>query len=99
MTGSPGAGKSTLTSSLIRHLRGRDEEVAVLAIDPSSPFTGGALLRHRVRMQGHAPDPGVFIPAMATRGPPGGPAPAARQALPLVHPRGPGAGILGAVRL
>jgi LAO/AO transport system kinase len=72
LTGAPGAGKSTLTSALIRHLRGQDLEVAVLAIDPSSPFTGGAILGDRVRMQDHATDPGVFIRSMATRGHLGG---------------------------
>lgn len=68
LTGAPGAGKSTLTSALISHLRGAGTEVAVLAIDPSSPFTGGAILGDRVRMQEHATDPGVFIRSMATRG-------------------------------
>jgi LAO/AO transport system kinase len=72
LTGAPGAGKSTLTSALIKHLRGLGEEVAVLAIDPSSPFTGGAILGDRVRMQDHATDPGVFIRSMATRGHLGG---------------------------
>jgi len=72
LTGAPGAGKSTLTSATIAHLRARDAEVAVLAIDPSSPFTGGAILGDRVRMQDHATDPGVFIRSMATRGHLGG---------------------------
>ena len=72
LTGAPGAGKSTLTSSLIGHLRAQDLEIAVLAIDPSSPFTGGAILGDRVRMQDHATDPGVFIRSMATRGHLGG---------------------------
>ncbi len=72
MTGAPGSGKSTLTSALIGLLRGRQLEVAVLAIDPSSPFTGGAILGDRVRMQDHATDPGVFIRSMATRGHLGG---------------------------
>lgn len=72
ITGAPGAGKSTLTSALIRHIRQRDIEIAVLAIDPSSPFTGGAILGDRVRMQDHATDPGVFIRSMATRGHLGG---------------------------
>ena len=72
LTGAPGAGKSTLTSALITHLRSLDLEVAVLAIDPSSPFTGGAILGDRVRMQEHATDPGVFIRSMATRGHLGG---------------------------
>jgi LAO/AO transport system kinase len=72
LTGAPGAGKSTLTSALIGLLRGEGTEVAVLAIDPSSPFTGGAILGDRVRMQDHANDPGVFIRSMATRGHLGG---------------------------
>src|SRR3954453_17206839 len=72
LTGAPGSGKSTLTSATIAHLRGQQTEVAVLAIDPSSPFTGGAILGDRVRMQDHATDPGVFIRLMATRGHLGG---------------------------
>jgi len=72
LTGAPGAGKSTLTSALIAHLRAQQIELAVLAIDPSSPFTGGAILGDRVRMQDHATDPGVFIRSMATRGHLGG---------------------------
>ena len=72
ITGAPGAGKSTLTSAVIKHLRAQQVEVAVLAIDPSSPFTGGAILGDRVRMQDHATDPGVFIRSMATRGHLGG---------------------------
>jgi len=72
LTGAPGAGKSTLTSATIGHLRSSGQEVAVLAIDPSSPFTGGAILGDRVRMQDHATDPGVFIRSMATRGHLGG---------------------------
>jgi LAO/AO transport system kinase len=72
LTGAPGAGKSTLTSATVGHLRAAEIEVAVLAIDPSSPFTGGAILGDRVRMQDHATDPGVFIRSMATRGHLGG---------------------------
>ena len=72
ITGAPGSGKSTLTSGIIGHLRKLGLEVAVLAIDPSSPFTGGAILGDRVRMQDHALDPGVFIRSMATRGHLGG---------------------------
>ena len=72
LTGAPGAGKSTLTSATIGHLRSMQLEVAVLAIDPSSPFTGGAILGDRVRMQDHATDAGVFIRSMATRGHLGG---------------------------
>src|SRR3954470_8664323 len=72
LTGAPGSGKSTLTSATIAHLRAQQTEVAVLAIDPSSPFSGGAILGDRVRMQDHATDPGVFIRSMATRGHLGG---------------------------
>jgi LAO/AO transport system kinase len=72
ITGAPGAGKSTLTSSILHHLRAQHMEVAVLAVDPSSPFTGGAILGDRVRMQDHATDPGVFIRSMASRGHLGG---------------------------
>ena len=84
ITGAPGAGKSTLTSALIAHLRAHGEEVAVLAIDPSSPFTGGAILGDRVRMQDHATDPGVFIRSMATRGHLGGLALAVPEAIRLL---------------
>ena len=72
ITGAPGAGKSTLTNRLIAHIRKDGHRVGVLAIDPSSPFTGGAILGDRVRMQDHATDEGVFIRSMATRGHLGG---------------------------
>ena len=72
ITGAPGAGKSTLTNALLRVLRDAGDLVAVLAIDPSSPFTGGAILGDRVRMSDHATDDGVFIRSMATRGHLGG---------------------------
>jgi len=72
ITGAPGSGKSTLTERLVGRIRSDDLTVAVLAIDPSSPFSGGALLGDRVRMQNHALDPGVFIRSMATRGHLGG---------------------------
>jgi LAO/AO transport system kinase len=72
LTGAPGAGKSTLTSATITHLRRLELEVAVLAIDPSSPFTGGAILGDRIRMHEHATDEGVVIRSMATRGHLGG---------------------------
>ena len=68
ITGPPGAGKSTLIGGLIPALRQRALSVAVLAIDPESPFTGGAILGDRIRMQGHASDAGIFIRSMATRG-------------------------------
>ncbi|HEY5663993.1 MAG TPA: methylmalonyl Co-A mutase-associated GTPase MeaB [Ilumatobacter sp.] len=84
VTGAPGAGKSTLTSATIAHLRSMQIEVAVLAIDPSSPFTGGAILGDRVRMQDHATDPGVFIRSMATRGHLGGLALATPEAVRLL---------------
>ncbi|WP_051218529.1 methylmalonyl Co-A mutase-associated GTPase MeaB [Nocardioides insulae] len=72
LTGAPGVGKSTSTSALVRELRGRGRRVAVLAIDPSSPFSGGALLGDRIRMGDHALDSGVFIRSMASRGHLGG---------------------------
>jgi LAO/AO transport system kinase len=81
LTGAPGAGKSTTTNALVTALRERGERVAVLAVDPSSPFSGGALLGDRVRMQGHAMDPGVFIRSMASRGQLGGLAAATPMAI------------------
>lgn len=72
ITGSPGVGKSTLTNAIAAELRRRDRTVAVLAVDPSSPFSGGALLGDRVRMQGHHADDGVYIRSMASRGHLGG---------------------------
>lgn len=84
ITGAPGAGKSTLTSSLISHIRSMSQEVSVLAIDPSSPFTGGAILGDRVRMQNHATDAGVFIRSMATRGHLGGLSLATSEAVRLL---------------
>jgi GTPase len=81
LTGSPGVGKSTVTGALVRAYRARGQRVAVLAVDPTSPFTGGALLGDRVRMQDHATDTGVFIRSMASRGHLGGLAVAAPQAV------------------
>jgi LAO/AO transport system kinase len=81
ITGSPGVGKSTTTSALISALRGRGERVGVLAVDPSSPFSGGALLGDRIRMQQHATDAGVFIRSMASRGHLGGLSATTPQAL------------------
>jgi LAO/AO transport system kinase len=72
ITGAPGAGKSTLTDLLVLKLRETGGEVGVLAVDPTSPFSGGAILGDRVRMQSHTEDPGVFIRSMATRGHLGG---------------------------
>lgn len=88
ITGAPGAGKSTLTDGLIREIRRRGEEVGVLAVDPSSPFTGGAVLGDRVRMQDHASDPGVFIRSMASRGHLGGLSAAAPKGLTLLDAAG-----------
>ncbi|HHH10974.1 MAG TPA: methylmalonyl Co-A mutase-associated GTPase MeaB, partial [Sorangium sp.] len=72
VTGTPGAGKSTLTDKLITSLRQHHDKVAVIAIDPTSPFSGGAILGDRIRMQRHFEDPGVFIRSLATRGALGG---------------------------
>jgi LAO/AO transport system kinase len=72
ITGAPGAGKSTLTEKVVGHARTDGHSIGVLAIDPTSPFSGGALLGDRVRMQSHATDPEVFIRSMATRGHLGG---------------------------
>ena len=88
LTGSPGVGKSTLAGELVRAARERDRTVAVLAIDPTSPFTGGALLGDRVRMQAHATDAGVFIRSMATRGHLGGMALAAPEAVRILDAAG-----------
>ncbi len=81
ITGAPGAGKSTLVSALVSRLRAGGDRVAVLAIDPSSPFSGGAILGDRIRMDEHALDEGVFIRSMATRGHLGGLALATPQAI------------------
>ena len=88
LTGSPGVGKSSLAEQLVRAARSRDLTVAVLAIDPTSPFTGGALLGDRLRMQAHATDPGVFIRSMATRGHLGGMALAAPEAIRVLDASG-----------
>ena len=88
LTGAPGVGKSSLTQQLIKAARSRELTVAVLAIDPTSPFTGGALLGDRLRMQTHATDPGVFIRSMATRGHLGGLALAAPEAIRILDASG-----------
>ncbi len=87
-TGPPGAGKSTLIGALVKHQRGLDRDVAVLSIDPSSPFRGGALLGDRIRLSDHFLDPGVYIRSMATRGALGGLAEAALQAALLMDAAG-----------
>jgi LAO/AO transport system kinase len=81
ITGSPGAGKSTLTDGLIDCFRKKGKTVGVLAVDPTSPFTGGAILGDRIRMQRHAEDPGVFVRSLATRGALGGLAKAVGDAI------------------
>jgi LAO/AO transport system kinase len=88
ITGAPGAGKSTLTEQLVARARREDHDVGVLAIDPSSPFSGGALLGDRVRMQSHATDPNVFIRSMATRGHLGGIALATPEAMRVLEAAG-----------
>jgi LAO/AO transport system kinase len=88
ITGSPGVGKSTLTNALVRSWRAHGRTVAVLAVDPSSPFSGGALLGDRVRMQDHALDEGVFIRSMASRGHLGGLSWATPQALLVLDAAG-----------
>src|SRR3954451_24675276 len=72
ITGPPGAGKSTAVDQLVTHLRAQGKRVAVVAVGPSSPFSGGAILGDRIRMQGHAGDEGVFIRSLGTRGKHGG---------------------------
>ncbi|MFD6181717.1 methylmalonyl Co-A mutase-associated GTPase MeaB [Streptomyces goshikiensis] len=88
LTGSPGVGKSTSTSALVSAFRKAGKRVGVLAVDPSSPFSGGALLGDRVRMSDHASDPGVYIRSMATRGHLGGLAWAAPQAIRVLDAAG-----------
>ena len=87
-TGAPGVGKSTLIGKLVEHARAREREVAVLSIDPSSPFTQGALLGDRIRLSDHFLDPGVFIRSMASRGSLGGLSEATLQAALLMDASG-----------
>src|SRR6202049_19106 len=72
VTGAPGTGKSTLVDRLAAHYRRAGEQVGIIAVDPTSPYSGGAILGDRIRMQGHASDAGIFIRSMATRGSLGG---------------------------
>ena len=88
LTGAPGVGKSTVTGALVRHYRGHGKRVGVLAVDPTSPFSGGALLGDRVRMQDHATDAAVFIRSMANRGHLGGLSWATPQALRIMDAAG-----------
>ena len=82
ITGNPGAGKSTVVDALIAHYRAAGQRVGVVCVDPTSPFTGGAILGDRIRMQRHALDPGVFIRSLATRGHLGG---LSRSTFDVVH--------------
>ncbi len=88
VTGPPGAGKSTLVDRLTALLRARGLSVGIVAVDPTSPYTGGAILGDRIRMQAHATDPGVFIRSMATRGHLGGLAAATDQVLTVLSASG-----------
>ncbi|MBI5585565.1 MAG: methylmalonyl Co-A mutase-associated GTPase MeaB [Deltaproteobacteria bacterium] len=88
ITGSPGVGKSTLVDRMIQHLRGQGKTVGVLAVDPTSPFSGGAILGDRIRMQRHSTDEGVFIRSLATRGHFGGLTPSTRGAIAVLDAMG-----------
>jgi LAO/AO transport system kinase len=88
VTGPPGAGKSTLVDRMTAHLRLSGKKVGIVAVDPTSPFTGGAILGDRIRMQAHAVDPGVFIRSMATRGHLGGLAAATGHVLTILSASG-----------
>src|SRR2546421_2177338 len=88
LTGAPGTGKSTLADALVKVIRDRQQTVGVIAVDPSSPFTGGAGLRDRVPMSRHTPDKGGFIPSKGAPGQPRGLAPAAPPAIPPLDAHG-----------
>jgi LAO/AO transport system kinase len=88
ITGAPGVGKSTLVDQMVSHIRKREKTVGVLAVDPTSPFSGGAILGDRVRMQRHSMDPGVFIRSLATRGHFGGLTQSTRSAIDVLDAMG-----------
>ena len=88
LTGAPGVGKSTTTNALVREFRRQGKVIGVLAVDPSSPFSGGALLGDRIRMEEHATDRGVFLRSMASRGHLGGLSAAVPQAIRVLDAAG-----------
>src|SRR5271154_3033363 len=88
LTGAPGAGKSTLVDQLAKHYRKENQTVGIIAVDPTSPYTGGAILGDRIRMQDHYGDPGIFIRSMATRGSLGGLARATADAVTVLDASG-----------
>ncbi len=88
ITGSPGSGKSTLVDKLIGYLRSDHRKIGIIAVDPSSPFSGGAILGDRIRMMRHSTDPGIFIRSMATRGHLGGLAKASGEAIAVLEASG-----------
>lgn len=88
ITGSPGSGKSTLVDKMIGYLRSDQKEIGIIAVDPSSPFSGGAILGDRIRMMRHSADPGIFIRSMATRGHLGGLAKASGEAIAVLEASG-----------
>jgi len=88
ITGSPGSGKSTLVDKMIGFMRKENKEMGIIAVDPSSPFTGGAILGDRIRMMRHSTDPGIFIRSMATRGHLGGLAKASGEAIAVLEAAG-----------
>jgi LAO/AO transport system kinase len=88
LTGAPGAGKSTLVDQLAKHYRKQDQTVGIIAVDPTSPYSGGAILGDRIRMQDHFSDPGIFIRSMATRGSLGGLARATADAATVLDASG-----------
>jgi LAO/AO transport system kinase len=88
MTGAPGAGKSTLVDQLAKHYRKENQTVGIIAVDPTSPYTGGAILGDRIRMQDHHSDPGIYIRSMATRGSLGGLARATADAATVLDASG-----------
>ena len=88
LTGAPGAGKSTLVDQLAKHYRKENQTVGIIAVDPTSPYTGGAILGDRIRMQDHYSDPGIYIRSMATRGSLGGLARATADAATVLDASG-----------